>query len=81
MYCNSTRSVQYMVAQNLGVSILSTLVIEENENIRLIPMNDPLVRDTQMVILNQKEIPPHIKVFYQFVKRELAGKTESCQAE
>lgn len=76
MYCNSTRSVQYMVAQNLGVSILSTLVIEENENIRLVPMNDPLVRDTQMVILNQKEIPPHIKAFYQFVKRETGEKAD-----
>lgn len=74
MYCNSTRSVQYMVAQNLGVSILSTLVIEEHENIRLIPMRDPLVRDTQMVILNQKEIPRHIRVFYQFIMKETGAK-------
>lgn len=74
MHCKSTRSVQYMVAQNLGVSILSTLVIEENENIRLVPMKDPMVRDTQLVILNQKEIPRHIQVFYQFVKGEVGIK-------
>lgn len=70
MYCNTVRQVLYMVAQNLGITILSELVIEKSDALRVIPMKNPLVRDTQMVILNQREIPPHIRAFYQFVKSQ-----------
>ena len=70
MYCNSVRSVLYMVSQNLGIAILSKLVIEESDDLRIVPMRDPLVRDTQMVILSQKNTPPHIRAFFQFVQRQ-----------
>ena len=70
MYCNTVRQVLYMVSQNMGVSILSELVIDRSEALRVIPMKNPLIRDTQMVILNQREIPPHIRAFYQFVKNQ-----------
>ena len=34
------------------------------------PLKDALLRDTQMVILNQKEIPPHVRSFYHYVKTQ-----------
>ena len=70
MYCNTVRQVLYMVTQNMGITVLSELVIEQSESLRVIPMKNPLIRDTQMVILNQREIPPHIRAFYQFVKSQ-----------
>ena len=36
----------------------------------IIPLKDALLRDTQMVILNQKEIPPHVRSFYHYVKTQ-----------
>lgn len=71
MQCTNIRSVLHMVSQNVGIAILSKLVVEDSDDLVLIPLENPLVRDTQMVILNQKTIPPHIKSFYHFIKTQL----------
>ena len=70
MYCTTVRSVLHMVSQNMGIAMLSPLVIEESDDLCIIPLKDALLRDTQMVILNQKEIPPHVRSFYHYVKTQ-----------
>ena len=67
-HCTNVRSVLHLVSQNVGVAILSRLVLEEMEDKVMIPLEDTLVRDTQMVILRQKTIPPQIEAFYRFTK-------------
>ena len=71
MYCTSVRSVLHMVSQNVGIAMLSPLVIEDSEELRVIPLEDPLQRDTQMVILNQTEIPAVIRSFFRYVRKEV----------
>ena len=70
MYCTTVRSVLHMVSQNVGIAMLSPLVIEESDDLCIIPLKDALLRDTQMVILNQKEIPSHVKSFYHYVRTQ-----------
>ena len=48
--------------QTIFILVIATLCI--------IPLKDALLRDTQMVILNQKEIPPHVRSFYHYVKTQ-----------
>ena len=71
MQCTNVRSVLHMVSQNVGIAVLSKLVVEDSNDLVLIPLENPLVRDTQMVILNQRVLPPHIKSFYHFIKTQL----------
>ncbi|MBR4579294.1 MAG: LysR family transcriptional regulator [Oscillospiraceae bacterium] len=67
-YCTNVRSVLHMVSQNVGIAILSKLVIEESDELVTIPLENPLIRDTQMVIRKQRTVPPHIHAFYQFIQ-------------
>ena len=71
MQCTNIRSVLHMVSQNVGIAILSKLVVEDSDDLVLIPLENPMLRDTQMVILNQRVLPPHIKSFYHFIKTQL----------
>ena len=57
-----------MVSQNIGIAILTKLVLEESDNLVTVPLENPLIRDTQMVIRKQRRIPPHIDAFYQFIQ-------------
>ena len=66
-HCTNVRSVLHMVSQNIGIAILSKLVVEESDDLVMIPLENPLVRDTQMVILNQRKVPKQIRSFYNFV--------------
>ena len=66
--CTNIRSVLHMVSQNVGIAILTKLVVEESDDLVLIPLDNPLIRDTQMVIRRQRRIPPHINAFYQFIQ-------------
>lgn len=70
MYCTSVRSVLHMVSQNLGIAILSKLVVEESDELRIIPLEDGMIRDTQLVVLN-KSMPPHLRAFYRFIREEI----------
>jgi len=73
MYCGNIRSVLYMVSQNLGFALLSTVVIDRpDSDLCLIPLEDTLIRDTQMVVLNADSLQPHIRAFYHFVKEQIA---------
>ncbi len=65
--CTNIRSVLHMVTQNIGIAILSRLVVEETDDLVMIPLVNPLIRDTQMVIRRRKRIPPHIEAFWSFV--------------
>ena len=67
-HCTNVRSILHLVSENVGIAILSRLVLEEMEDKVLIPLEDTLVRDTQMVILRQKTIPPQIEAFYRFTR-------------
>ena len=71
MQCTNIRSVLHMVSQNVGIAILSKLVVEDSDDLVLVPLENPMLRDTQMVILNQRVLPPHIKSFYHFIKTQL----------
>lgn len=66
--CTTVRSALHMVSQNIGIAILTKLVLEESEDLVPIPLDNPLIRDTQMVIWKQRRIAPHINAFYQFVQ-------------
>lgn len=66
--CTNIRSALHMVSQNVGIAILTKLVVEESDDLVLIPLENPLLRDTQMVIRRQRRIPPHINAFYQFIQ-------------
>lgn len=71
MQCTNIRSVLHMVSQNVGIAVLSRLVVEDSDDLVMIPLENPMLRDTQMLILNQKTIPPHIKSFFHFIKTQL----------
>lgn len=66
--CTNVRSVLHMVSQNVGIAILSKLVVEESDDLVMVPLHNPLIRDTQMVIRNQRRVPPHISALYQFIQ-------------
>lgn len=70
MYCTSVRSVLHMVSQDLGIAILSKLVVEESGDLRIIPLEDQMIRDTQLVVLN-KNMPPPLRAFYHFIKKQI----------
>lgn len=72
-YCTNIRSVLHMVSQNVGIAILSKLVVEESDDLVFIPLENPLLRDTQMVIRRQRNIQPHINAFYQFIRAKITG--------
>lgn len=38
MYCTTVRSVLHMVSQNMGIAMLSPLVIEESDDLCIIPL-------------------------------------------
>ena len=40
MYCTTVRSVLHMVSQNMGIAMLSPLVIEESDDLCIIPLKD-----------------------------------------
>lgn len=67
LQCSSVRTVLKMVAENAGVAILSSLVIEKNEKIETIPFYKPLIRDTQIILLNQSKTPSYIQDFYNYI--------------
>lgn len=69
--CTTVRSALHMVSQNIGIAILTKLVLEESDNLVAIPLEPLLIRDTQMVILKQRQIPPHIDAFYHFIQANL----------
>lgn len=64
----SVQEALLLVSQNLGVAILSSKVASNREGVRLIRMRRPLLRDTQIVIRNEKRIAPQIRSFYQYMK-------------
>ena len=66
--CTTVRSALHMVSQNIGIAILTKLVLEDSDKLVPIPLDPPLIRDTQMVIWKQRRVPPHIDAFYQFVQ-------------
>lgn len=72
MYCTNIRSVLHMVSQNLGIAILSDLVIEESDDLRMIPLKNALIRDTQMLVLNDRTPQLHIRSFYRFIEEQIA---------
>ncbi len=71
MYCTNIRSVLHMVSQNVGIAILSKQVVEEDDDLCMIPLEDGMIRDTQMLVLNDQELAPHIRAFYRFVKEQI----------
>ena len=71
MQCTNVRSVLHMVSQNVGIAILSRLVVENSDDLVLIPMENPMLRDTQMVVLRQKKIPYHIRSFMHYIESQL----------
>lgn len=65
--CSSVRSILQMVSQNLGIAILTKLVIEDSDDLVTIPLNGGLVRETQMLMLNKKQ-SIQINAFWNFIK-------------
>lgn len=63
MYCTTVRSVLHMVSQNMGIAMLSPLVIEESDDLCIIPLKDALLRDTQMVTSTRKRPAPRESIF------------------
>lgn len=57
-----------LVSQNVGVAIFSTKAASGVEGVRLIEMRNPLLRDTQILIRNEKNIAPPIRSFFKFMK-------------
>ncbi len=75
MQCSSIRSVLQMVSQGVGIAILSRVVTEEVDNLKLIPLNNPLIRETQMVIMRKKKTSPEIRKFWEFVSGKVKEKS------
>lgn len=67
--CTTVRSALHMVSQNIGIAILTKLVLEDLNELVPIPLENPLIRDTQMVIRKQWRVPPHIDAFYRFIQK------------
>ncbi len=68
LQCSSIRTMLGLIAENTGVALLSSRVAKGNENIVLIPLSRPLVRDTQIIIRNDKNLPVQVKAFFNFFK-------------
>jgi len=66
--CTTVRSALHMVSQNIGIAILTKLVLEELNELVCVPLENPLIRDTQMVIRKQRRVPPQIDAFYRFIQ-------------
>lgn len=71
LQCSSVRSVLKMVAENAGVAILSSLAIDANDKLAIIPFYTPLIRDTQIIMLNRPKIPVYIQSFYDYLSRNI----------
>ena len=68
--CSSVRSVLHMVSQNLGIAILTRLVIEDSDDLDIIPLEGGLVRDTQMVMRNHPQ-EESVILFWNYMKQAL----------
>ncbi len=68
--CSSVRSVLHMVSQNLGIAILTRLVIEDSDDLDIIPLEGGLIRDTQMVMRNHPQDESVIR-FWNYMKQSL----------
>lgn len=74
MHCTSVRSVLQMVSQGLGIAILSRGVIEKSDDLVMIPLENPLVRDNQIVILRKTKF--ETKKFWDYVMKKIGCKSE-----
>lgn len=70
--CSSVRSVLHMVSQNLGIAILTRLVVEDSDNLNIIPLEGGLVRDTQMVMRNHPQ-DESVRLFWNYMKQSLGS--------
>lgn len=68
--CSSVRSVLHMVSQNLGIAILTRLVVEDSDDLDIIPLEGGLVRDTQMVMRNHPQ-DESVRLFWNYMKQSL----------
>lgn len=64
----SVQDALLLVSQNVGVAIFSAKATSGAEEVQLVRMKRPLLRDTQIVIRREKNIPAHIGAFYKFMR-------------
>ncbi len=66
---SSIRDALLLVSRNMGVALFSSKVTSDCSDITLVPMKKPMIRDTQIIILNQKEIPQNVRAFFAYFKK------------
>ena len=66
--CGSITDALSLISEHIGIGIFSKKVILDTSNFVLLPLNRPLVRDTQILIRNEKNISYPIKTFFNFFK-------------
>jgi DNA-binding transcriptional LysR family regulator len=68
MVSSSVRDALTLISKNIGVAILSSKVASNCPDIALVPLKRPLIRDTQMLIRNEKDTCLSTKLFFDFIK-------------
>jgi len=68
--CNDAHDAISLVSHNVGITFLSPQVTADRDDIVLIPLKNPPIKDLQVVIRKEKEIPSYIKLFFNFIKHE-----------
>ncbi|MFD1486079.1 LysR family transcriptional regulator [Lacticaseibacillus baoqingensis] len=66
MRCGTIAEVLSLVKQNLGVAILSAQVIDDSNDLSLIPFAKPLVRNTQLIVRASRHTRRVVSAFYQY---------------
>ncbi|MBS7527526.1 LysR family transcriptional regulator [Fusibacter paucivorans] len=68
MTSSSARDALTLVARNVGVAILSKKVAADASGVILVPFERPLIRDTQVLIRNERRKPEYATQLYQFLQ-------------
>lgn len=67
--CNSVRDALMLISANAGVGLFSSMVASDGKDVVLIPMKRPMIRDTQMIMLNQPSVPQSAQIFFSYFKK------------
>lgn len=69
MKCSSVRSVVNLVSAGAGIAFLSSRVVNDfNSDIVMVPIKRPLIRDTQIIMANKKNLSINIHNFFNTFK-------------
>jgi len=66
--CDSPQDAITLIKNNIGVAFLTPQIATDCEDMVLIPLKRPLIRDSQIIIRNEKQMPHHIEKLFDLVR-------------